>query len=515
MIFCQLPYLRNSSFRTYIRAHAYPVVSLMIFFSYIDNTFFSCFLKLKILLMESLEIMLTSKGKPCLVLDGYQHRISAKNDDSISWLCLKNEMTKCNGRVRTNHDNIVLSKTEHSCVPNLAEIEVKKTMQKCKKRVREELSVPVHKIFREEMASIYDKGYDLITESPTYKNAKTSLCFERRKILGTVENPESSLDINFRQETISFSDGKSFLHLDYLNEDGKRVLVFSGEETENFLTNGRTFFFDGTFKSCPKQFVQLYSIHVDWASTDTETNVYPAIFALLPDKKETTYRNLLLKLKASFPRWNPGMIKLDFETAAINACRQEFPNSVISGCNFHFNQCLWRKIQSLGLVKDYKENEEIRQICKMCSALAYMPLNTIEDGWILIMEGVPDNEKLNQFIDYFVEQWMDNPSLPTALWNVHNQRHRTNNAVEGWNSKLNRMIGRQQPNIQLFVKCLKDEAINVSHVIRSHDLGEVGVKRRKKYVQLDQRLDNIMKEYEMSRDLKKCLTVISHIITMD
>lgn len=329
--------------------------------------------------MESAEIMLTSKGKPCLILDGYQHRITMKNKNTISWLCLKNEKNKCNGRVKTNHQNVILSKTVHSCVPNLAEIQVKKTLQKCRKRVREEISVPVSKIFCEEMANIYNKGYDLVTESPAYKNAKTSLCSERRKILGTVENPEHSMDIKFNEDTISFPDGKSFLHLDFLNDEGKRIIVFAGQETENFLANGKTFFLDGTFKSCPKQFTQLYTIHVDWGSTASETNVYPAVFALLPDKTESTYRNLFIKLKTSNPLFNPHLIKLDFETAAINACRKEFPNSIISGCNFHFNQCLWRKIQSIGLVKEYKDNIEIRQICKMCSALAYIPLNMVED----------------------------------------------------------------------------------------------------------------------------------------
>ncbi|CAL1265093.1 unnamed protein product [Larinioides sclopetarius] len=74
---------------------------------------------------------------------------------------------------------------------------------------------------------------------------------------------------------------------------------------------------------------------------------------------------------------------------------------------------------------------------------------------------------------------MDNMLLPIALWNVNDQRHRTDNAVEGWNSKLNGMIGRQQLNVQLLVKCLKDEANNISHVIRRRELGEFGVKRKK------------------------------------
>ncbi|GBM82650.1 hypothetical protein AVEN_200556-1 [Araneus ventricosus] len=147
----------------------------------------------------------------------------------------------------------------------------------------------------------------------------------------------------------------------------------------------------------------------------------------------------------------------------------------------------------------------------MRSALAYMPLNTVEDTWIVIMERAPQHEKLSEFIDYFVEQWMSNPLLPTALWNVNDQRHGTNNAVEGWNSKLNRMISTQQPNVKILVKCLKDEANNISHVIRSRDLGEFEVKR-KKCVQLDQRLENIMKDFEI---FQKMSHVLSHVVKID
>ncbi len=51
----------------------------------------------------------------------------------------------------------------------------------------------------------------------------------------------------------------------------------------------------------------------------------------------------------------------------------------------------------------------------MCAALAYLLVENVEDGWLCIM--------------------------PLKIWNVHGQRHRTNNAVEGSNAKLNRSIG--------------------------------------------------------------------------
>jgi len=39
--------------------------------------------------------------------------------------------------------------------------------------------------------------------------------------------------------------------------------------------------------------------------------------------------------------------KVDFEEAVISAVNKVFQFSVITGCNFHFTQCLWRQIKIL------------------------------------------------------------------------------------------------------------------------------------------------------------------------
>ncbi|KAG8177811.1 hypothetical protein JTE90_021144 [Oedothorax gibbosus] len=66
----------------------------------------------------------------------------------------------------------------------------------------------------------------------------------------------------------------------------------------------------------------------------------------------------------------------------------------------------------------------------MCSALAYIPLEFIDDAWLIIWEIAYNIRKLSPFIDYFVDEWMDNPNKPIKLCNVHSQRHRTNKPVE-------------------------------------------------------------------------------------
>ncbi|GFV35320.1 uncharacterized protein TNCV_3203521 [Trichonephila clavipes] len=167
----------------------------------------------------------------------------------------------------------------------------------------------------------------------------------------------------------------------------------------------------------------------------------------------------------------------------------------------------------MGVVKEYKENEDIRNVCRMISALAYLPMEYIEDAWIFIIWGKSFSiDKLTTFIDYFVEQWMDNPNMPIKVGNVYEQRHRTNNSVEGGNSKLNAIIGRNQPNIHLLVKILKEETQKVSFNLNSRELGDPRIKKKKAHAKkLDERIENILKEFETSNNLEKCLKSLSFV----
>ncbi|GFX55172.1 uncharacterized protein TNCV_1156331 [Trichonephila clavipes] len=104
----------------------------------------------------------------------------------------------------------------------------------------------------------------------------------------------------------------------------------------------------------------------------------------------------------------------------------------------------------------------------MISALAYLPMEHIDDARSIVWENAFSIDKLTPFIDYFVEHWMDNTNMPVKTWNVYGHRHITN-SVEGWNSKLNAIIGRNQPNV---VKILKEETQKVSFNLKSRKLGD-------------------------------------------
>lgn len=132
--------------------------------------------------------------------------------------------------------------------------------------------------------------------------------------------------------------------------------------------------------------------------------------------------------------------------AMLQALKNIFPNSEIKGCNFHFNQCIWRKVQELGLVKEYTTNDEVKMHVRMLAALAYIPPNSVDEGFTKIMENSPVTEDIIKFNDYMVEQWIDNPNVE-YIWNCYRERHRTTNVLESWHSAFNRHMRKSHPNI--------------------------------------------------------------------
>jgi len=60
------------------------------------------------------------------------------------------------------------------------------------------------------------------------------------------------------------------------------------------------------------------------------------------------------------------------------------------------------------ITEEYKEYEQARLTC---AALTHLPIKTVVEGWLMMMENVPQNEKLTLFLDYFVEQWLKNQNV--------------------------------------------------------------------------------------------------------
>ena len=147
----------------------------------------------------------------------------------------------------------------------------------------------------------------------------------------------------------------------------------------------------------------------------------------------------------------------------------------------------------------------------MCAALAYLPTEHIDNGWLSIQEDSPRTEKLEEFYDYFVDQWLENSRIGINVWNCYKRRHRTNNVVEGWNNKLNRLLGRTHPNLGELIMCLRKEAEQNDLLYDRTELHLEAKRRKQTYVKLDRRIFSILEEYEHSLDIKKCLRSLAYV----
>jgi hypothetical protein len=77
----------------------------------------------------------------------------------------------------------------------------------------------------------------------------------------------------------------AFLPSITLTAQVKEFLSSLGKTANIYLEAEYPFFLDGIFKNCPKQFAQLYSLHLAIGNISHKKYIYLVTFALLPYKK--------------------------------------------------------------------------------------------------------------------------------------------------------------------------------------------------------------------------------------
>lgn len=115
--------------------------------------------------------------------------------------------------------------------------------------------------------------------------------------------------------------------------DKKRFIVFMTQKNLNYLSSCEQWLGDGTFKSVPGIFNQLYSIH-----GYKEGKLLPLVYMLASDKPQRTYVNFLKILLQHLPNFTPNPMMVDFEEAFIGAFKKIYTGVPSSRCYFHYNQ---------------------------------------------------------------------------------------------------------------------------------------------------------------------------------
>lgn len=187
------------------------------------------------------------------------------------------------------------------------------------------------------------------------------------KTVAPIMNPDSRSELLLTDEYKFTYSGDLFLLHDSGN-DKNRFLVFTSLKNLNYLVTCHLWLSDGTFKSVPSIFSQLYTIH---GYKDGKS--LPLVYMLAPDKSKSLYLKFLKVLRNAIPNFSPDRLMMDFEIGFIEAFKQVFHGAKVSGCNFHFCQSVWRHIQFCGLETRYNTDIEFSRNIRMLMALAFVP----------------------------------------------------------------------------------------------------------------------------------------------
>jgi hypothetical protein len=198
----------------------------------------------------------------------------------------------------------------------------------------------------------------------------------------------------------------------------------------------------------------------------------------------------------------PQIAITDFELAAMNAFTSIF-NPQIHGCHFHFGQCIWRKVQEYGYAGRYNNEPEYAMHIRMLVALAYVP----NDDKVRVYEELVElhtfpevDQLLNYFEDTFLGRRRAGALFSSDIWDcyqaVRDNTPRTNNAVEGWHNAFARSVQIAHPTLPRLVVKLQKEQNNNQLIVERLLAGEDPPLKKKKYRDLDRRLQTVVLDYE-------------------
>lgn len=158
-------------------------------------------------------------------------------------------------------DNIIRSMNkQHCCQPGLNKNEIDKEFAKLKEEVVTS-DLPIPNLYAKTVTTLKNKGLHLISEIPTLDNVK-HVMYNARNNAVVVRKMVFKM---FKEIGVP-NKFANLLFADY--DDGEsRILIFMSEEARNSIASIKEFFGDGTFKSCPYPFYQLYIIFGDCGSS--------------------------------------------------------------------------------------------------------------------------------------------------------------------------------------------------------------------------------------------------------
>ena len=308
----------------------------------------------------------SNKERYKLIEGGFVYDRQRIIGDTTHWQCERRGL--CKARVHTNGMAIVKRTGEHLHESDEQQVECIALKAGVKRKARDTNDTTHH---------IIGDSLDTATEStviklPKLDSLKRTIIRERQTIDAAPVQPESLDELVIPSEYQMTAKGENFLLYDS-GPNTQRMIIFGTQRNVEMLNASHIWLADGTFKTAPSLFSQVYTIHGLRGGPNPlqDGHLLPSLFVLLPNKTESTYIRMWEQSHLLCPTAQPTHMIMDFELAAINSFELEWPLTNVKGCFFHLTQNVWRKIQEVGLQADYIQDEYLALRLRMLPALAF------------------------------------------------------------------------------------------------------------------------------------------------
>lgn len=466
-----------------------------------------------LLFVFKMSVIESQTGRRKLYLDGYFYVRDRITDDCIYWKC-EEFKTKCRGRV-IDRGNKLIKKGDHIHPGRPEQVEVRQSLSEIRESARK-TEHPPQLIISTVCANVHERTQTLL---PSISSMKRTVRNIRAKGNHYPAAPSSLGELQIPDDYRVTSNGTMFLLYD--SEDEERIIIFGTQKLMQLLKDASVWYIDGTFKTVPQLFYQLYTIHIKVGNA-----VVPCIYSLLAHKTERTYVSLFQRIKSFMIDCRVEIIMSDFERAVVSAVKQTFPNVIHKGCYFHFVQCLYRKVCALGFKKQYDTDPDFASAVKVLIALAFVPEEYIGNAFTVIVERKMLPNEAQPLLQYFEQTWIGEhgrlgvrpPKFPHSLWNLFTLLETdvpiTNNFIEGWHNGFRIQVGAQRPTIWHFIKSLSREQSLTELKVNKELSGDPQAKRVKVgYKDVKTRIKTIAGNFrETSTDVEEYLRRVSYLL---
>ncbi|KAL3069531.1 hypothetical protein niasHT_034713 [Heterodera trifolii] len=453
----------------------------------------------------------TIRGALCLWYQGFRFINNRKNG---SWF--RCEQRNCPATAKLEDNDLMTGilgpkSHHHGCAPSRYDAETKRNQMK--RLIKEEPKTKPCQIRAQIRTDIDDEVFELLGTNEALDQMANRI---KNKFVGGV-NCADPLNIQIPPGLLIKND--------------ESVLIYDSRELLSVLKQNRRWSLDGTFRSAPKPWMQVFVI-----GCYVNNRMVVAAQALLP-------------------------VMSDFEIGMLKAMRHVFPSCERSGCSFHMAQAVFRKARSMGIFNLLNEDDDevpvqrksVHKTFRSVLSLALIPPDYVRhafsiivnaaplgvQGWLAVSQAstitsngriqfglhspqpstptIPLSEESSlQLIRRWEQDIVCPPRFPISFWNVYTRAQmaieRTNNGMEAAHGQFARELNHH-PSLSDFIAAFIKDIDKQLDIGRAERL-QKSRKRPQRYIIKEQSVVRIIDEadFESEEGLTNALYLIGLVM---